>query len=137
MKKRTPISKIMSTNIKTVNTTQNLKEVSSIFEEEHIRHIPVVSGSKVIGIISKTDLERISFVDAFNKDKVATAMYDILSIEQVMTKDPMTVNQQDTIYDVSTILSQHDFHALPVLDGNGIVGIVTSTDLIKYLIAQY
>lgn len=137
MKKRTPVSKIMSTDILSVNLTQSLREVDTVIRDEHIRHVPVVSGDQVIGMLSKTDLQKISFVNTVDGDGLTTAMYDSLSIEQVMTKDVTTVKQDDTILDVATILSKNEFHALPVTDAGKLVGIVTTTDLVKFLIDQY
>lgn len=137
MKKREPISKIMTADVVTVNKTHTLKDVDKILEQEHIRHIPVVSGDEVIGMISRTDLQKISFVNSFDGDGLTTAMYDALSIEQVMTKDLTTVNAGDTIHDVTVTLSENEFHALPVLDRGKLAGIVTTTDLLKYLAGQY
>lgn len=132
-----PVSKIMSTDILSVNLTQSLKEVDSIIRDQHVRHVPVVSGDKIIGMLSKTDLQKISFVNTVDGDELTTAMYDNLSIDQVMTKDVTTVEQDDTILDVATILSQNEFHALPVTEKGTLVGIVTTTDLVKFLIDQY
>ena len=137
MKKREPVSKIMSDQLISVNTTQKLKEVDAIIEENNIRHVPVVSGDKVIGLISKTDLERVSFVNTIDGSNLGTSMYDVLSIEQVMSKNLKTVQENDTIHDVAEILAKNEFHALPVLEGDKLKGIVTSTDLIQYLIDQY
>ena len=47
------------------------------------------------------------------------------------------VQKSDTIYEVATILSKNEFHSLPVVEEEKLVGIVTITDLIKYLIDQY
>ena len=132
-----PVSKIMTTEILSVNITQSLREVDAIIKDQHIRHVPVVSGDKIIGMLSKTDLQKISFVNTIDGDGLTTAMYENLSIDQVMTKDITTVNQDDTILDVATILSKNEFHALPVTDGENLVGIVTTTDLVKFLIDQY
>lgn len=137
MKKRTPVSKIMSTDIASVNISQSIKDISEIIDTQNIRHVPVVSGDKVIGMISKTDLQKISFVNHMEGENVSTAMYDVLSIEQVMTKDLMTVQSSDTIHQVADILSENEFHALPVLEDEKLVGIVTTTDLIKYLVEQF
>ena len=137
MKKRTPISKIMSNDIITVNKTQSIREVSEIIEDKNIHHVPVVSGDKVIGMLSKVDLQKISFVNSYDNDGLTTAMYDNLNIEQVMTKDVKVVQKSDTIYEVATILSKNEFHSLPVVEGEKLVGIVTTTDLIKYLVDQY
>ena len=137
MKKRTPVSKIMTTDILSVNITQSLREVEAIIKDEHIHHVPVVSGDKIIGMLSKTDLQKISFVNTVDGDGLTTAMYDNLSIDQVMTKNITTVEQEDTILDTATILSKNEFHALPVMADGKLVGIVTTTDLLKYLIDQY
>ena len=64
-------------------------------------------------------------------------MYDNLNIEQVMTKGVKVVQKSDTIYEVATILSKNEFHLLPVVEEEKLVGIVTTTDLIKYLVDQY
>ena len=137
MKKRTPISKIMSNDIITINKTQSIREVSEIIRDKNIRHVPVVSGEKIIGMLSKVDLQKISFVNTVDGDELTTALYDGLNIEQVMTKDVKVVQKDDTIYDVATILSKNEFHSLPVLENEKLVGIITTTDLIKYLVDQY
>lgn len=137
MKKRTPISKIMSNDIITINKTQSIREVSEIIRDKNIRHVPVVSGEKIIGMLSKVDLQKISFVNTVDGDELTTALYDGLNIEQVMTKDVKVVQKNDTFYDVATILSKNEFHSLPVLENEKLVGIVTTTDLIKYLVDQY
>lgn len=137
MKKRTPISKIMSSDIITVNKTQSISEVNNIIKDKNIRHVPVVSGNKIIGMLSKVDLQKISFVNTVDGNELTTAIYDNLNIEQVMTKNVKVVQKKDTIYDVATILSKNEFHSLPVVDNDELVGIVTTTDLIKYLVDQY
>ncbi len=137
MKKRSPVSNIMAKELVSVNKTQSLKEVEKLLEENNIRHIPVVSGEEVIGMISKTDLQKITFVSSVGEDQVGTSMYDVLTIEQVMTKALETVAPSDTIHDVAQTLAKHDFHALPVVEDGKLCGMVTTTDLINYLIEQY
>lgn len=137
MKKRSPVSTIMSTDLVSVNTTQSLTEVNDLLESNGIHHMPVVSGEEVIGMISKTDLQKISFVSSYGEEHVGTSMYNILSIEQVMTKDVETVESKDTIHDVAEILAKNEFHALPVVDDGKLTGMVTTTDLINYLIDLY
>lgn len=137
MKKREPVSRIMTPNIKTVNQTNTLHDVKSLIDHEHFHHVPVVSGDEVVGMLSKTDLQKISFINTVDGTELTTAMFDALTIEQVMTKDVQTVQQTDSIHDVAVTLSKHQFHALPVMDGDKLAGIVTTTDLIDYLIDQY
>lgn len=61
----------------------------------------------------------------------------MFSVEQVMSKNLVKVSPDTTIKEVAEILSKREFHALPVVLDELLVGIVTTTDLIKYLIYQY
>jgi CBS domain-containing protein len=138
MKKREPVSHIMAKSIISVNTTQSLRDVKKILETENIRHIPVVSGSKLIGIISKTDIAKLSIGAVFgDQGSGEEAILDMLSIEQLMTKHPKSVSSDTLIRDVAEMLVSEEFHSLPVVDDGKIVGIVTSTDIIKYMLEQY
>jgi len=139
MKKRELVSKIMSNKLITLNLSNNLVEAEKLFKENSIRHIPVVSGSKIIGILSLTDLMRISYVDSYGAEEndVDTSVYSMLSIEQVMVKNIIFVSSNQTIKEVAEILAKNEFHALPVIDDGKLVGIVTSTDLLHYLLEQY
>ncbi|MEM5564514.1 CBS domain-containing protein [Psychroserpens sp. AS72] len=139
MKKRTPISAIMTTDVITLNHSDNLEIAESLFKKNKIRHIPVVSGDEIIGMLSYTDLLRISFADAIDEEEqdVDTVVYNMFTIEQVMAKNLISVNPNSTIKEVAEVLSKKEFHALPVIDNNKLVGIVTTTDLINYLIEQF
>ena len=90
-------------------------------------------------MLSYTDLLRISFADAIdeNEDNVETVIYNMFTIEQVMAKNLTTVSSTTLIKEVAEILSKKEFHALPVVDNTKLVGIVTTTDLINYLLEQY
>lgn len=139
MKKRTPVSKIMTSDVITLNPSNGLETAEKLFKKYNIRHIPVVSGDAIIGMLSYTDLLRISFADAIdeNETDVDTVVYEMFTIEQVMAKNLVSVNSNTTIKEVAEILSKKEFHALPVVDDNKLVGIVTTTDLINYLIEQF
>lgn len=139
MKKRTPVKDIMTSNVIALQTTDDLETAESLFKKNKIRHIPVVSGNQVIGMLSYTDLLRISFADATDEyeTEVDTIVYNMFTIEQVMAKKLVTVTSETTIKEVAEILAEKEFHALPVLENGILVGIVTTTDLIKYLLDQY
>lgn len=139
MKKRTPVSVIMSKNVITLNSSDDLIHAEKLFKEEQIRHIPVVNGTEIKGMLSYTDLLRISFADAIDQDEtdVDTVVYNMFTIDQVMAKNLVTVNSSATIKEVAEILSKKEFHALPVVDKGNLVGIVTTTDLIYYLLEQF
>ena len=137
MKKSTPISEIMTKDVITLNSTDDLETAERLFKKNKIRHIPVVSGKKVVGMLSLTDLLRISFADDFDEESVETIVYNMFTIEQVMAKNLVSVASSTIIKEVAEILSKQEFHAIPVIDNGELTGIVTTTDLINYLIKQF
>jgi len=139
MKQRVAVSKIMTDNLVKLNLNDSLTKAESLFKKNKIRHLPVVSGDEIVGMLSYTDLLRISFADATDEsgDSVETTVYDMFTLEQVMTSQVKTVNAEDNIKDVAEIFTTAEFHALPVVENNKLVGIVTTTDIIKYLVSQY
>ena len=139
MKKRVPISDIMTTDVVTLTTNDDLVTAEETFKKNRIRHIPIVSGDNILGMLSYTDLMRISFADAIDDDEyeVDTMVYNMFRIEQVMVRDVVSVPPTATVREVAQFLAQKEFHALPVVDDGKLVGIVTTTDLIRFLIELY
>lgn len=139
MKKREKVTKIMSTKLMTINLNEGTPELAKvIMEENHIRHLPVVSGDKLMGIISLTDIHRISYGANYGQEEaVDTAIFDALSLANVMVHNPNTISPDTTIREAAEILGREEFHALPVVADDKLIGIMTSTDLINYLLEQY
>jgi len=129
----------MTKNVVKLSVSDTLTKAETLFKKHHIRHIPVVRDKLVIGMLSYTDLLRISFADEVDDDEntIDITVYNMFSVEQVMTKNLTTIFPETTIKEAAEILSKNEFHALPVIENDSLVGIVTTTDLIKYLIDQY
>lgn len=139
MIKKLPVSEIMTKDVITLQSSDSLELAEHLFKSNHIRHMPVVKGEDIIGMLSYTDLLRISFADAVDEyeETVDTVVYNMFTIEQVMAKNILSVSSNSTIKEVAEILAKKEFHAIPVVDNNKLKGIVTTTDLLNYLIAQY
>ncbi|WP_028523773.1 CBS domain-containing protein [Runella limosa] len=138
MKRREPISHIMTKNVATVQVSDDLHDVIDLVKKNHIRHVPVLEGHDVVGIISSTDINRLTFSSLFeNQEGADEAILEMLSISQVMTQKPRTVEAALSIKEVAEILASEEYHALPVIENGQLVGIVTTTDVIKYLLEQY
>jgi len=135
MKKNEPIKNLMTTKVITLKLSDSLYTAEKRLKSNHIRHIPVVEKEKLIGLISLSDLKRISFIDAYNKEgTVDTAIYNMLSIQDLMIKNPVTVTPDTTILEVSKLLANKEFHSLPVVENDKLVGIITTTDLLHFFI---
>lgn len=135
MKKNEPITKIMTTELTTAHSGQSVSSLRPIFEEGKIHHIPVVNGDELIGIVTSNDFLRISFGEFGNQDgKGLDSILDhTYKMHDVMHPNPVTIPRDGTIRDAARLLASQSFHALPVVEGNKLVGLVTSTDLIQYL----
>lgn len=139
MKRREPVSSIMTHNVFTVNLHDDLHRVVELINHHKIRHVPVVNGDEVVGMISRTDVNRLTFSSLFEGQEDADeAVMQMLTIEQVMTHKPRTIPASMTIRELAELFTEEEFHAMPVVDEeNQLVGIVTTTDVIKYLLEQY
>lgn len=139
MIRKAPISMIMTQNVITLNRDDNLEKAERLFKDHNIRHIPVVQDDIIIGMLSYSDLLRLSFADVIDTDNNAAdvMVYNMFTIDQVMKKKIVSVSPSSSIKEVAEILAQKEFHALPVVNNNQLIGIVTTTDLINYLLKQF
>lgn len=135
MNKNETISSIMTTELITLSFTDTLYSAEKRLKVNHIRHIPVIDKNKLVGLISLSDLKRISFIDAYsNQGTEDTPVYNMLSIKDMMIKNPITITPDATIYEVAKLITHKEFHSLPVVENEKLVGIVTTTDLLNYFI---
>jgi CBS domain-containing membrane protein len=130
------VKEIMTDDVVWVGPGETIRKAKAIFDKKGIRHAPVVKDGKLIGIVSLTDLQRMSFADTYGLDEsdVDLAMADMLTVNQVMKSKPVTVRPDDSVKQVAELLSKAEFHALPVVDKNELVGIITTTDIIRILL---
>jgi len=110
-----------------------------MLEEKRVHHLPIVEGDHLVGILTPNDILRVSFGEFGNQDsRNLDAILDhTYKLSELMNANTVTVDAQQTVRDAAIILADNNFHSLPVVDGSKLVGIVTSSDLINYLLEQY
>lgn len=96
--------------------------------QTNARHLPVYVGGHLVGILSDRDLARVAAVDGF-EDKNATA-------EQVCTPNPYVVGPDTPLADVAQTLADQKFGAALVMNEGQLLGIFTTTDALRALVAQ-
>lgn len=139
MKERILISAIMTSNVIKLNVNDSLTKAEKLFKENKIRHIPVVSGNSIVGMLSHTDMLKIAIPDVDDNDEcVVSTVYNMFSLEQVMTKNVETLYFYDYVKTAAKVFSESEFRALPIVDEDkNLVGILSTTDLIKFLLSQF
>ena len=135
MKKNEPIEKVLTRDLITTHLGQKLSDVRKILAKEGFHHLPVVSGKKLIGMISASDVLGISVEGIPTDERSMDAYIDHqFSIEGLMRRELRTLPVKSSIADAAEALSDGTFHSVPVVNGDGeLEGLVTSTDLIRYL----
>lgn len=138
MKRNEAITNIMSTKLQTVHVGQKLSEVRALLSEEEFNHVPVVSGDKLVGMISATDMVRLSLSTYGVDQRAVDALLDSQhSVESVMSKKLTTLPTSSTVREAAQALQGASFHSIPIVENETLVGLVTSTDIITYLLDQY
>lgn len=137
MRKDISLSKIMTTDIITVNPRQTMNIVKEIFSAHNIHHIPVISERKVVGMISKIDFFKIQHGIAIFKSKEVeeynNAILRSLFVSEVMTKQVAKLFVDDSVGIAFDMFKENYFHAIPIVDKEeNIAGIVTTFDLLNY-----
>ena len=139
MKRNEPVSNIMSSEITAVQEGQPLSEVRHKMINSNIHHVPILSGKNLVGMVSFTDMMKLNVVINGADNHTIDAIIDQqFTISDIMSTELTTLNDRDTIRQAAEVLSENNFHAVPVTDNNSVLqGIVTSSDLIRYLNNQY
>lgn len=137
MKQRVPVSEIMTRELVTLTPKDSLYDAEKLFKKHNIRHLPIVEDKKLVGVVSYSDLLKISYADVTEENDIEAVVYDMYTIPQLMAKSPVIVDPDATIKEVTEMLSSVTFHSIPVVKDEELVGIVTTTDLLKYFIDQY
>ncbi len=131
------IKEFMSKNVVTVGEDQSVLEVRNIMAEHNYRRLPVVDDIKRIkGILTAGDVGRATPSDASTLSKYeANYILGKLKIKDLMTKNVVTVSQEDELERAAYLMYQNKFGVLPVVDAdNKLCGIVADSDILKVFV---
>jgi acetoin utilization protein AcuB len=98
------------------------------------RHLPIVRGEKLVGIITDRDINRYapSLLGNISQEEY-NAIFENTPLERVMTRDPLFTTPETPIGKVVAELHNRKLGCMPVVEGERLVGIVTTTDLLRLL----
>ncbi len=111
---------IMQRQVETLPSDLPLDAARQIFSRSHHRGFPILEDRRLVGILSRTDLNRVT-----QQQKPGDTL-----IRDVMTPQPLTVSPTASLSDVLYILNRSHISRLPVLDGRKLIGIITRADII-------
>jgi acetoin utilization protein AcuB len=121
----------------TVEPDTSMMDAEQLMKENKIRCLPVMKGDKLVGIVTEHDVKSASASKATTLD-----MHELLyllakvRVKDIMTKEPTTIRDDDTVEEAAVLMLKHKISRLPVLNHQGdLVGIVTDTDVFKVLVS--
>ncbi|MEM6722886.1 MAG: CBS domain-containing protein [Bacteroidota bacterium] len=129
------LSEIMATDLVVVSPYESLAEVDRIFSNQKIHHLPVVDKFELVGIVSKSDYLKFAYGLSRVSGSIEHTDNELLKeikVSEIMIKGIAKLTPQDRIATAAQIFKENLFHAIPVVEDNKLVGLVTTFDLIKY-----
>jgi CBS domain-containing protein len=126
---------IMTKEVATLDINDELSLANDIMRLGRIRHLPVVDGPRLVGIISERDLFRSSLAQALGYGTKATRdIMKTLHIKDVMVAQVVTVSPDADLCDAVRLMLDKKIGCLPVAEGQTLVGLITETDILtQYL----
>lgn len=116
------VKDIMTKNVVTIDGSKTIFEAAEFMSEKNISCLVVVESGTPVGIVTERD---------FVKRVVAKHASFDTKVNEIMTKNLVTVEPEASIKEAARLMSSHKIRRLPVLKQNKLVGIVVATDLIR------
>ena len=126
------VEDVMSRSVVTLTPDHTLREAIELLQSKRIRHLPVVGGSKVVGIVTDRDVKRatpslLSGIDRSGYERVL----EKTTVAQFMTREPLTVTPKSKLKAAVKIFLERKVGALPVVEEGRLVGILTDVDVLR------
>jgi len=125
---------IMQRQVVQISAGERLSTVDDIMTLGGVRHIPVVRGGELVGVVSERDLLRASLsnLTEFGADQ-RRAFLHAVEITRVMSQPPIVINADASVEQAARRLAEKKIGCLPVIDEDGkLVGLITETDLLRH-----
>lgn len=117
------VQKYMTTSPHTIGREQSLSFAQGVMKEFHIRHLPVLDGGKLLGILSERDITLVESLEGVDPTKV--------TVEDAMTQEPYSVSPDALLDEVVGDMATHKYGSAVVMQNNKVVGIFTTVDALK------
>lgn len=129
------VRELMSKDVTAVQETDSLLDVTLVFMQTHFRHLPVLRGKELVGIVTERDVKQSvpslmvrAGAEAYNQVMESTP------VSRVMSREPITVGPDQNVFDAANTLYTRRIACLPVVEGRELKGVVSTTDLLRLLV---
>lgn len=129
------VKEIMSKNPVTIGPAAKLRSVNILMQANKIRHVPVVKNGKLMGIVTEKDIRYAMIPKKIPGKKIPRGWnLDHLKVKDIMTYDTFTIPQNAHVEDAAALIYGNRIGALPVMNSDKLVGIISVMDLLGVFI---
>jgi acetoin utilization protein AcuB len=123
----------MSRRVTTIRPDTRLGEAARLMRARKIRHLPVVDGAgRLVGIVTARDLRQALFAPAVqDQPDNLRGVLDGLAVRDIMTRGVLSVRAATPVREAARLMHERKLGALPVIERDHIVGILTETDVLE------
>lgn len=130
------VGDVMTRKVIVLSVEDNLQQVLDAMERFHIRHVPVVDGDRLVGMVTQRDMLAMMATRLHRSEHEVmkeSTFYERTFVINAMTKDPVTVTPETPLREAVSIMRTNKFGGLPVVSEGKLVGVITETDLMGVL----
>ena len=117
----------------TISESDTLSTVEDIMTLGRVRHMPVVRGGRLVGVVSERDLLRasLSSLTEFGLE-ARRAFLHAVEIARVVSTPPIVIGSDATVEEAARVMADRKIGCLPVVDEDELIGLITETDVLRY-----
>jgi CBS domain-containing protein len=128
---------IMAAEVATLKVNDELSLAEDIMHLGRIRHLPVMDGERLCGIISERDLFKASLASVIDYDHHTKRTHmKTVAIREVMKTDLITVDPEADVREAGRVMLERKIGCLPVVEGGRMVGLITETDILRHYVGK-
>ena len=129
------VREFMTTDVTSLQETDSLLDARMVFVRSSFRHLPVLRGKELVGVVTEHDVRQYtpSMLSGVSQDEYNRVL-ETTPVTRAMTRDLVTVRPDQAVFDAANILHTRSFGCLPVVDNGELVGIVTTTAMLRLLV---
>lgn len=119
----------------TATPETTLPEAHKLMTDRRIRRLPIVKDGRLVGIVTRGDVR-----GAQPSEATSLSIFELnyllskLTLEQIMTREPLTIRPDETVYDAARLMLQKKIAGLPVVEAGRLVGIITESDIFRMIV---
>lgn len=127
----------MTREVVQTSPSTTLGHALALTREHRIRHLPVLEGGRLVGVVTDRDLRLSMPPRAEMTEEERERFLETTTLESAMTRELVTTTPDTPVEDAAKLLYEHRIGCLPVMEGEELVGILTETDLLRAFVELF